>query len=65
MTPRGDMEIGAIVMVGDGNWRRGPKCRVVTAWLFGRRERIEHLGMVLQVIWWREEPFLRSISEVR
>jgi len=52
-------------MVGDHNWRRAPLSRRVRIFLFGRRERITHLGMRCTVAWWREQPYLIWIAEAR
>ena len=63
MDPR-DLALGAIALVGDHNWRRGPKWRAALAFLFGRWQRHEHLGMRLLVSWWRGQPYLIAIREV-
>ncbi|AUC54254.1 hypothetical protein CDO87_14190 [Sagittula sp. P11] len=62
---RTDDQISAIVLVGDMNWRRGPKWRAALAWAFGRRELITTaLGDVLDVRWFQDEPFLLNITEI-
>ncbi|MGK8234039.1 hypothetical protein ACLGGT_14290 [Roseovarius sp. MS2] len=63
--PSKDLSTGGKVMVGDHNWRRAPLSRRVRIFLFGRRERITHLGMRCTVAWWREQPYLIWIAEAR
>ena len=58
-----DLAMGAITLVGDHNWRRGPKWRAALAFVFGRWRRYEHLGMRLWVSWWRDQPYLIAIRE--
>ena len=60
-----DMVKGAKVMVGDENWRKGPVWPAFCAFLFGQRERFEHLGMRCTIAWWRDKPYLVSIREAR
>lgn len=56
---RDRMQINAILLVGDHNWRKGPFWPAAFAWLFGRRETIRtHLGDTARVSWWREKPYL-------
>lgn len=58
-----DMAYGAKVLVGDYNWRDGPKLPSLAAFLFGRRERFEHLGMRCTIAWWKGEPYLIRMRE--
>lgn len=58
-----DMAIGAIVLVGDYNWRDGPWLPATMAFLFGQRQRFEHLGMRCTVAWWRGDPYLIWLRE--
>ncbi len=58
-----DLAMGAITLVGDHNWRRGPKWKAACALLLGRWQRHEHLGMRLLVSWWRGQPYLIAIRE--
>ncbi|PCH70269.1 MAG: hypothetical protein COC12_08420 [Rhodobacteraceae bacterium] len=60
-----DYAYGYAVMAGDDNWRKGPLWRSAMAFLFGRRHRFEHLGMRCTIAWWKDEPFLISMREVR
>ncbi|MFB9148743.1 hypothetical protein [Roseovarius ramblicola] len=65
MTTGEDMVKGAKVLVGDENWRKGPVWLAFWAFLFGRRERFEHLDMRCTIAWWRDKPYLVSIREAR
>ncbi|TNF21861.1 MAG: hypothetical protein EP318_06205 [Rhodobacteraceae bacterium] len=58
-----DMSYGAKVLVGDDNWRYGPKLPALAAFLFGRRERFEHLGMRCTVAWYKGQPYLIHMRE--
>lgn len=58
-----DLAYGAVVLVGDHNWRRGPKLAAALAFLLGRRQRFEHLGMRCLVAWRKDKPYLISIRE--
>lgn len=60
-----DAAYGVKVLVGDHNWRKGPVRAAVAAWLFGRRERFEHLGMHCTVAWWKGKPYLVGLREAR
>ena len=60
---RGDMNFGAVVLVGDFNWRKRSMRKSVAAWLFGRRDRFTHLGKACTVAWWRDEPYLIGFKE--
>jgi len=63
MEPEADLAYGAVVLVGDHNWRRGPKLAAALAFLFGQRQRFEHLGMRCLVAWRKGEPYLISIRD--
>ena len=63
--PTEDLSIGAKVLIGDHNWRRGPFWQSVWAFLFGKRERITHLGFLATIAWWQERPYLVCLREVR
>lgn len=58
-----DLNIGAVVLVGDHNWRKGPRLHVLCARLFGRTARFEHLGLKVKIKWWREKPYLVHACE--
>ena len=58
-----DMALGAVVLVGDHNWRKGPKWSALAAFLLGRRQRFTHLGMKCTVAWYEDQPYLISICE--
>ncbi len=60
-----DAAVGAIVLVGDHNWRKGPFWPALCALLFGRRERFVHLGLRCSVAWWRGQPFLVRVREAK
>lgn len=55
------MEIGAIVLVGDHLWRKGPRLKAALAFVFGRRQRFEHLGKHCTVAWFCGNPYLIHI----
>ena len=59
-----DAAIGAVVLVGDHNWRKGPRLKALAAFCFGRRQRFTHLGKACVVVWFKDEPFLTSFKEV-
>ncbi len=61
----GDMALGAVVLVGDHNWRKGPMWRALAAFLLGRRQRFVHLGMKCTVAWYKDQPFLINLRETR
>ena len=63
MGPTSDLAYGAVVLVGDHNWRRGPFWPAALAFLFDRRQRFEHLGMRCLVAWHKDKPYLISIRE--
>ena len=63
MKPASDLACGAVVLVGDHNWRRGPRLPAALAFLFGKRQRFEHLGMRCLVAWRGGKPYLISIRE--
>ena len=53
----------ALLLVGDHNWRRGPRWRAVAAWAFGSREVFRtHLGDVAELAWWRGNPYLIELE---
>lgn len=58
-----DMTYGAKTLVGDHNWRKGPRLPALLAFLFGRRERFVHLGVRCTIAWWRGAPYLITITE--
>lgn len=58
-----DMVRAAKVLVGDDNWRRGPNLPAIAAFLFGRRERFERLGMHCTIAWWKGAPYLIHMRE--
>jgi len=60
-----DAAIGAVVLVGDYNWRKVPLGASLMALLFGKRQRFEHLGKRCTVAWWRSQPYLIRFGEVR
>ncbi|WP_425099151.1 hypothetical protein [Tropicibacter sp. S64] len=58
-----DLE-NAVLLVGDHNWRKGPKWKAALAWLFGERELFRtHKGDVAELSWWRGEPFLITLED--
>lgn len=60
-----DMAIGTITLVGDYNWRKGPMWPSICAFLFGRRQRYVHLDMRCTVAWWKDQPYLISLREIK
>lgn len=58
-----DMACAAKVLVGDDNWRNGPKLPAIAAFLFGARERFEHLDLRCTVAWHKGKPYLISVRE--
>ena len=60
-----DMALGAVVLVGDHNWRKGPTWPALAAFLLGRRQRFIHLGMKCTVAWHKGKPYLIWISKAR
>lgn len=61
----GDVLKGTKVLIGDANLRRGPFWPAFLAWLFGERERFEHLGMRVTLAWRHGKPYLIRLREVR
>lgn len=59
-----DWSVGTLVLVGDHNWRKGPRLAAMCAFLFGSRQRFEHLDMVCTVAWYRGKPYLIRMREV-
>lgn len=59
-----DLSVGTVVLVGDYNWRKGPRLTAMCAFLLGSRQRFEHLDMVCTVAWYREKPYLIRMREV-
>jgi len=59
----GDLEIGAVVLVGDDAWRRAGWWTRLRAVAFGERQSFEHLGMRVSVSWWRGTPYLYRVRE--
>lgn len=59
-----DAAIGSVVLVGDFNWRKGSIWASAMAFMFGRRQRFEHLGMHCTVAWWKDQPYLIGLREV-
>lgn len=53
-----DLSVGAVVLVGDHNWRRGPRHLAALAFILGRRQRFEHLNARCTVAWYFGEPYL-------
>jgi len=53
-----DMAIGTIILVGDYRWRKGPRLMAALAFVLGRRQRIEHLGMHCTLAWFCGHPYL-------
>lgn len=62
---RHDLQLGVVTLVGDWNWRRGPKWKAACALVLGRRQRYEHLGKRMVVSWWRGQPYLIRLGEAR
>jgi hypothetical protein len=58
-----DLSIGAVVLVGVYNWRKGPLWPSICALFAGKRQRFEHLGMRCTVAWWRDKPYLIGMRE--
>lgn len=63
--PMSDASTGAVVLVGDYNWRKGPLWPSLCALVMGRRQRFTHLGKRCTVAWWREQPYLVGFREAR
>lgn len=59
-----ELALGSVVLIGDLNWRKGPVRHAIAAFLFGRRDRFDHLGMRCTVAWWRNQPYLVRFREV-
>lgn len=59
-----DMAQGAKVLVGNANWKEASLWTAAMALLFGRHETFEHLDVVVHIRWWRDAPYLTSISEI-
>lgn len=65
MSDCSDLNIGAVVLVGDHNWRAAGFWLALDVLLFGRVERFEHLGMKCTVRWLNGKPYLTSLREVK
>lgn len=52
------MDVGAVVLVGDHNWRKGPRLKAALAFVFGHRQRFEHLDKHCTVAWFCGTPYL-------
>ncbi|PQV56396.1 hypothetical protein LX70_02662 [Defluviimonas denitrificans] len=57
-------EIGRLVLAANLNFKIRPLRTILAAFLFGRRERIEHLGRRFSIAHWRGLPYLMSIREL-
>lgn len=55
--------VGVIVLAGDHLWRNATRIQKLRVWWAGRREDVEHLGMICRIHWWRDQPYLVSIRE--
>ena len=53
-----EMQKGTIIFAGDHNWRKGPRFMALRAFLFGRTEEFESLGMLATVRWFKGQPYL-------
>lgn len=60
-----DFETGTLTLVADHNWRKGPMFPAACAWLFGKRQRYEHLGLKCVVAWWKDTPYLIGLREAK
>ncbi|WP_282094327.1 hypothetical protein [Epibacterium ulvae] len=60
-----DWETGYVVLIGDHNWRKGSIFKACMAYVFGRRDRFEHLGMRCTVAWYKGKPYLIGLTEAR
>jgi len=60
-----DVRYGALVLCGDDNWRKGPFWPAAMAFLFGRRDCFEHLGLRCTIAWYKDRPYLIRIREAR
>lgn len=60
-----DLSLGAKVMAGNWNWQEASISTVLAVLLFGRREKFIHLDKVVTIRWWRDQPYLTAIGEVK
>lgn len=60
------MRENTLLLVGDHNWRKGPKWKAALAWAFGKRDRfVTHLGDEAVVAWMWGKPYLVSLDGAR
>lgn len=57
-------EIGRLVLRANLNFKMQATRSILAAFLFGRRQRVEHLGRRFSIAWWRARPYLMSIREL-
>lgn len=57
-------EIGRLVLTANLNFKMRPMRSILAAFLFGRRQMVEHLGHRFWIAHWRERPYLISIREL-
>lgn len=65
MSPAQDAAIGALVLVGDHNFKKAHWFTLAAAWLFGRHQTFTHLDCRGRVAFWRGQPYLLTFREAR
>ncbi|PKP71860.1 MAG: hypothetical protein CVT82_00380 [Alphaproteobacteria bacterium HGW-Alphaproteobacteria-4] len=60
----GDLEIGALVLVGNDAWCHASFATRACAWAFGQHQVFTHLGLKLRISIWRGRPYLLTLREV-
>lgn len=57
-------EIGCLVLAAQLNFKMRPMRSILAAFLFGRRQMVEHLGRRFWIAHWHDRPYLISIREI-
>lgn len=65
MSPAQDAATGALVLVGDANFKSANWLTLAAAWLFGRHQVFTHLNCRGRVAFWRGQPYLLTFRGAR
>ncbi|WP_323036238.1 hypothetical protein [Pararhodobacter sp.] len=59
-----DAASGALILVGNAHFQDARWWTLVAAWLFGKHQRLQHLGYNARISFWRGTPYLLTFNEV-
>lgn len=59
-----DTDIGMLVLYANGMWKQAGIWQRVKAVLFGRHDVFVHLGKRFRITWFKDVPYLASVTEV-